>query len=71
MEDVPDIKQRGAVTLAQVTHGKEPECSGPRVPRLDSQRMAPGVVGVELHAVPMSLPPIHLEGVVVAKARIG
>src|SRR5215472_8307742 len=71
MEDVPDIKQGGAVALPQVTHGKEPERPCPSIPRLNAQGMTPGVVCVELRAVPLPLTPVHLKGVIVAKARIG
>src|SRR5215472_4934624 len=70
MEGMPDVEECWPVAHPQVAHGEQPEGPRPRVSRLNAQSMAPGIVHVELHAVPRSLTPIHLKGVIVAKAGI-
>src|SRR5215467_4162555 len=70
VEGMSNVEECRAVAHAQVAHGEQPECTSPGVSRMNPQRMAPSVVHVELQAVPLSLTPVHLKCVIVAKARI-
>ena len=72
MDDVTQIKRRGAIALSQIAEAKlvycaEPLCRCRSVAlRLQPECVAPGIVHIELHPMPLLLAEIELQRMIVA-----
>src|SRR5215472_1771514 len=60
VNDVPKVVGRWSVTLTQITDREHIDEPGPLGVRLQSQGVAPGVIHVKLHPMPLLLAEVHL-----------